>query len=352
MSACSSNKVLEPIATDTEQAKDPDENLTTLPSDTVMTEPSSSQTEEVTEPEPTETEPEPDIVPEGASPLFAKKLPIAVMINNTPSARPQSGLGQAKLIYQLLTEGRTTRFLMFTDVDQGILGPVRSARPAYLDLVTQYKALYTYAGNGRVIDASPVNSLIRRIDALGAAGSLFYRMSHRKAPHNLYIKAEAIYKFAEKRAPVALSMPLNGLSVKNAFTAPEGGVKANRIDYRFSAMGESFRYNEGKKKYIKYNGDTVLVDEQTRKAVEVGNVFLIHMPHGKMPNGVHNKVDWVGSGKALYFTGGRQYDVVWSKASHAAPMYFTLNGERLILNPGLMWVVVLDGQANNTVAIK
>ena len=309
----------------------------------VTVEPTTEPSTILTTPAPTETE------PDVSKYLFDKKIPIALMINNTASARPQSGLGQAKLIYQMMTEGRTTRLLMFTDVDEGVLGPVRSARPAYLDLVVQYNALYTYAGNGSVIGASPVNDLVRRVDALGAAGRLFYRMSHRKAPHNLYIKAESIYAFGEKRAPVELSEPLPGLMIREAFVQPDGGEEVARIDYRFNKPSESFRYDESKKMYTKYNGDVLLVDELTKEPVEVGNVFLIHVPHELMPNGVHIKIDWIGTGEALYFTGGKMYDVTWSKKSHSAPMVFELNGEKLVLNPGLTWIVVLDGQANRTV---
>ena len=32
--------------------------------------------------------------------------PLAVMINNAPAARPQSGLGQADMVYEVLAEGR------------------------------------------------------------------------------------------------------------------------------------------------------------------------------------------------------------------------------------------------------
>jgi hypothetical protein len=322
----------------------PDTSTTTS---SVTVDPTTEPTTIITTPAPTETEP--DATPTEAKHLFDKKVPIALMINNTASARPQSGIGQAKLIYQMMTEGRTTRLLMFTDVDEGVLGPVRSARPAYLDLVVQYNALYTYAGNGRVIEASPVNHLVRRVDALGAAGRLFYRMPHRKAPHNLYIKAESIYAFGEKRAPVELSEPLPGLMIRETFVQPDGGEEVARIDYRFNKPSESFRYDAGKKMYAKYNGEQLLVDELTKEPVEVGNIFLIYVPHNLMPNGVHIKIDWIGSGEALYFTGGKKYDVTWSKKSHNAPMVFELNGETLVLNPGLTWVVVMDGQANRTV---
>ncbi len=334
-------------------SSDPAETMpdtTTSLTTSTATSVTSESTPSPTTPAPTETEPE--VPPIEVKHMFEKKVPIALMINNQRNARPQSGLGQAKLIYQIMTEGRITRLLMFTDVDEGVLGPVRSARPAFLDLAVQYKALYTHAGNGRVIDASPVKRLVRRFDAQGAAGRLFYRMSHRKSPHNLYIKAESIYAFAEKKAPVTLSEPLPGLMIRDAFVQPEGGEDVKRIDYRFIKPTESFRYDESKKIYAKYNGDILLVDEITKEPVEVGNVFLIQVPHKKMPNGVHIKINWVSSGEALYFTGGKKYDVTWSKKSHSAPMVFKLNGEELVLNPGLTWIVVLDGQARKTVVFN
>ena len=69
-----------------------------------------------------------------------------------------------------------------------------------------------------------------------------------------------------------------------------------------------------------------------------------------MPNGVHVRL--IGQfGKALYYTGGQKYDVTWSKVSQCADG-FKLNGETLVLNPGLTWIVVMDGQASKTVAYK
>lgn len=41
----------------------------------------------------------------------ASARPLAVMINNAPTARPQSGLSQADIVYEVLAEGGITRLI-------------------------------------------------------------------------------------------------------------------------------------------------------------------------------------------------------------------------------------------------
>jgi hypothetical protein len=98
------------------------------------------------EPEPIpESEPEPDpdlFVAEGnVNPLTGlcdgisdealTRRPVAVMINNMIQALPQWGISQADIIYEMLAEGRITRFLaIFQDYSKiEKLASIRSARP-------------------------------------------------------------------------------------------------------------------------------------------------------------------------------------------------------------------------------
>ena len=292
--------------------------------------------------------------PEEAVLLFPDRYPFAFMINNVAAARPQSGLDKAKLIYQIMTEGRTTRLLLLTDAEEGIIGPVRSARPAYLDLVAQHQAFYSHAGNYSVVAASPVANDIRSLDALEEHYSMYYRTDHRKAPHNLYTKMENAYARAEKTySKIAPEEPVAGLYVHNNFVLPDDGEQVTEINYRFASLRESFKYDEEKNVYNKYNDSSVLVDEQTRENLEVANIIILHRPHSLMPNNVHNKIDWIDENvAATYLTGGRKYDITWEKSSHTDPIIYYLNGEELVINPGLTWIVVVDDRALNSVEYK
>jgi hypothetical protein len=323
------------------------EPLETEPTD-MTTVTTTAKTTALTTTAPTILQTDPPLI--AADFIFPGRFPVAFMINNTASARPQSGLDKAKLIYQMMTEGRTTRLLLLTDAEEGVIGPVRSARPAFLDLVAQHQAFYCYAGNYRVIEASSVVNDIRILDALKGHFGIFYRSDHRVAPHNLYTTMEKVYRAAERdRPPLMPNEPVEGLRAYHKFLPRDGGEAVTAVDYRFSGLSESFRYDPEKVCYFKYNNDTLLVDEQTKKALEIANIIILNRPHSLMPNGVHIKINWVDKGEAIYLTGGMKYDITWEKKSHTDPIVYRLDGEELIFNPGLTWVIVTDAQAQKSV---
>ncbi|MDK2599385.1 DUF3048 domain-containing protein [Bacillus stercoris] len=58
-----------------------------------------------------------------------ERRPVAVVVNNHPKARPQSGLSKADIVIEALAEGQITRFLaIFQSQMPETVGPVRSAR--------------------------------------------------------------------------------------------------------------------------------------------------------------------------------------------------------------------------------
>ncbi|NLC40143.1 MAG: DUF3048 domain-containing protein [Clostridiaceae bacterium] len=299
-------------------------------------------------PTPTTTEPPPPEI----DLLFPDRYPVAFMLNNSWEARPQSGLSRGKLIYQLMTEARVTRLLMVTDAEDGVVGPVRSARPAYLDLVAQHQAFYAHAGNFKVITASPVANYIRSLDALTGFYGMYYRTTHRVSPHNLYTNMETVYSWAEgSYGNIEPDKPVEGLKAYDVFVQPEGGEIAASLAYQYNVSKELFIYDETGGVYNKYNDGYTLADEQTGQALEIANIIVIYRPHGWMPNNVHIRVDWIAQGAgATYLTGGKKYAISWDKPSHTAPITYYLDGEELILNPGLTWILVVDDQALATIA--
>ena len=65
--------------------------------------------------------------------VWEKRRPLVVMIENHIDARPQSGLSQADVIYEVVAEGGITRFAsVFYCKDAPLIGPVRSARVYFI----------------------------------------------------------------------------------------------------------------------------------------------------------------------------------------------------------------------------
>ena len=118
---------------------------------------------------------------------------IAFKIDNNINARPQSGIQESDAMFEILVEGGMTRFLaFFYDKVSTYLGPIRSARPTDPTVVRPYGGILVVSG------ATP--GLLPQIRELGvpvlteqSAPSMF-RITDRKAPHNLYSDTELVRK--------------------------------------------------------------------------------------------------------------------------------------------------------------
>ena len=80
-----------------------------------------------------ETSSDPYVVVENNDPFYDEMVekqngrPVAVMSDNdTDAARPQIGLESAYMVYEIVVEGRATRFMaLFKDYDLEKIGPIR-----------------------------------------------------------------------------------------------------------------------------------------------------------------------------------------------------------------------------------
>src|SRR5690625_3665119 len=78
---------------------------------------------------------------------------VAVMVSNQIQARPQSGVSQADIVFEMLTEGNVTRYMaIFRSNPPEVVGPVRSAREYFFTLADSYDALYFYSGAANFVN--------------------------------------------------------------------------------------------------------------------------------------------------------------------------------------------------------
>lgn len=74
--------------------------------------------------------------------------PVVVSTDNDNSdARPQSGIGQADIVYEVPIEGGGSRYepIYFSKMPKQC-GPTRSARPYIVDIAREYKAVFVHNG--------------------------------------------------------------------------------------------------------------------------------------------------------------------------------------------------------------
>ncbi|HHT20665.1 MAG TPA: DUF3048 domain-containing protein [Tissierellia bacterium] len=277
-----------------------------------------------------------------ASLLFRDKRPIAIMINNHPDARPQAGWAHAKIAYEILVEGKMTRILLLSDADEGVIGPIRSARPAFFEITAEYRALYSHVGNFEYVAESPMLNYMVDWDEFSHGG--YFRSDHRYAPHNLYGTMEGVYASAE-----ASGVDLAGSEVlEDHFriydqpTDYTGGKPAETISFTYdNAQFLDYRYDEADQAYIKSINGIDVADENTGDVLKITNFIILERPHGKMPNGIHEYVDYLTPGKARLFIQGQEFELDYTKAASEEPMKFRLDGEELVFNPGFVFINVV-----------
>ena len=268
--------------------------------------------------------------------------PIAAMIDNHPFARPEAGLAQADIVYEALAEGGITRFmgLFFTRPAEAI-GPIRSARHYFIYWAAEYDAMYAHCGGYPEAYAALRETGVVDLDDLqGSPG--FWRSNNRAAPHNLYTSTEALRAEADRRGIKHDEGATAGLLLSE--DPKIEGEAATRITlfypYKYVVAWE---YDPAQGDYLRFTAGAAHVDQTTGEQLRGTNVVVLYMRNWFMAWDDAQDFQVTGSGRALYFTGGKVVEGKWSRAAIDQPTYYwDAAGERVTLREGgTTWIQVV-----------
>ncbi|MDR7389741.1 MAG: DUF3048 domain-containing protein [Armatimonadota bacterium] len=264
---------------------------------------------------------------------------LAVMVDHDPRARPQSGLASACLVYEIPIEARFPRLMaVFADAGPERVGPVRSVRPAFLQVAAELGAVVAHAGASepayRYIRTGPVPVLNEF-----SIPWPYWRDRSRRMPHNLYASLprlrEAVRRLGWDRQP-ATRVPPERLE----YRLPEGHAAAEVALPYPPGFEVRFVYRDGA--YERWVAGRLQLDDSGRPL----RVRTVVVQYARWRGWRAGRVDvsevgMVGSGEGFVLTGGVVVPVRWHKSSDLAPTAFTdLQGRGLIL-PGPVWVSVV-----------
>jgi hypothetical protein len=267
---------------------------------------------------------------------------IAVMVNNHPIARPQSGLHKADLVYEVLAEGDVTRFLaIFQSEYPEIVGPVRSARDYYIELAKGYNSLYIAHGNSPDAQELLENGYVDSLNGLRYDGTLFERVSFRKAPHNSYIQYKNILKGAEENHYDMNLTPksLTFLSEDELGTQPGEEAVNVSISYLDAPFSSSFKYDSSLQKYIRYSNGEQTVDYDSKQPVLVDNIFIVETEHTIIDDVGRREIDLTSGGRAYLLQKGKWTEVEWMNDEGRILPY--KNGVPVGFVPGKTWINII-----------
>lgn len=309
--------------------------------------------------------PEPEIpAPDGINPLTGLPMeqekerlrPVAVMFNNLKAAQPQLGISQADIIYEVPAEGGITRMLgVFQSLDGvGTLGSIRSSRPYYLELALGLDALYVHAGGSpeayKDISAWGVDNM----DGVngGSDAKIFWRDPERRKTmdyeHTLVTSGEKIQEYVTGHFRTEHK---DGYSYPQTFApdgTPSGGTDAKKITLKFSNYKTGvYEYDTSAGTYLVSQYGKAYTDGALNRQVSAVNVLVLETSISEIAGDTYGRlsVKLTGSGKGMYFCGGKGIPIQWSKADRSSPFCYQLeDGTPLTMGQGNSYVCIISSK--------
>lgn len=274
----------------------------------------------------------------------------AIMIENSPTARPQSGVDQAGVVFEAVAEGGITRFLtLYQDTTPTYVGPVRSVRPYYVRWLMGFDAAVAHVG-GSAQALQDIRTLgVKDLDQFHNP-SAYHRISSRSAPHNMYTSVQTLRDLSIQKG--FTTADYTGFARKKE--AKSAAPNATSIDFAISGAlyNAHFDYDPVTNSYKRSVGGQphMVVDQAgAQKQLTPKTVIALVMPKGSQ--GVYSTYGTVGEGQAFVFQDGVATLGTWSKPNDKANITFTdSSGAPLKLNPGQTWLTALG--APNSVTYK
>ncbi|WP_281884664.1 DUF3048 domain-containing protein [Paenibacillus sp. YYML68] len=279
--------------------------------------------------------------------------PFMVVVNNAPQARPQSGLSQADIVYEVLAEGEITRLigLFQSSSFEGPVGPVRSIRPYFISIGQGYKAIHVHAGGSPDGYSLLADERLAHLDEITNAGALFWRDKARKAPHNLYTSLSQLKEGAAKRglsqevaADPVYTFVQKDSDAQEAMSAQQ--VEATKLEVTFLVQSYrvSYTYEDATHLYKRAINEQPHVDLNTGEALSAANVVVLGTKHRVLDREGRRDVTLIGSGPAVLFQRGKARTVEWSRQHEDDPVRLYEQGREAALQPGQTHVLIVPDQ--------
>jgi Protein of unknown function (DUF3048) N-terminal domain/Protein of unknown function (DUF3048) C-terminal domain len=265
----------------------------------------------------------------------AERPVLGIMVENSPEARPQTGLDSAGIVFETPTEGGITRYLaLYQENMPEEVGPVRSLRVHFLDWLMGFDASVAHVGgNERSLE------LAESRDAKSLSqfkySEPYYRDDTRHAPHNMYVRTDDLRDLQKELEHGKSSF----LDIPHSDEAASQSPTATEITLPFSSKlyEVQFRYDPTGNSYARYLAGEPHTDNITKQAITVKNLVVLELePDNDAQAG------GLGSGRAFVFKNGEITEGRWQQSVFNQRIKITDNqGNEIPLNRGDTWYAAL-----------
>ncbi|MGH3650702.1 MAG: DUF3048 domain-containing protein, partial [Acidimicrobiia bacterium] len=287
-------------------------------------------------------------------PSLLDRRVLAVKIDNHPRATPQSGIEKADMVIEMMVEGITRFLSIWHESDSDYLGPMRSGRPTEAYLLPAFNEP-TFAISG---GQAWVQNLIRSFDIplIKELSEGTFRISSRRAPHNLYVDTLVLRETADAREypNEPPEEPLWDFG-----PMPSSATSASEVNIDFSGNTVIWTWDETAGLWLRtaYGEDSTYLDEDGNEQ-RIGMPVLVALyvePYTATPGGGQSGTNLpssrtTGSGQAYVFANGKVVEGTWERETETE--WYTLtdsSGETIEVSPGKVWVALVPSTRGLTI---
>lgn len=277
---------------------------------------------------------------------------VAVMIENHTASRPQSGLADAAIVYEAPVEANFTRFLALYPFKDYVhkIGPVRSARPYYLDWVEEYGApMYMHVGGSPEALEQIVQRDMFDVNEF-SYGWYFWRSKDRYAPHNTYTSSKlydaAWEKYGDKYDDYYVTSTWEYSDELDCVNGDENDplsacVEEVKITFALPSYITRWKYNTSTAQFDRYQTEGQHIDADGTPIV--ADTVIVQEVSSKVIDAIgRKKIGTLGLGAATIFANGTVTEGRWEKTSKTGKtMWYDDNNQPIPLKPGKIWIEVV-----------
>jgi len=265
----------------------------------------------------------------------------AAMIDNYTLPGLQFGLAEASLVFEAPVEGGITIFLAVYSLVKDIpkIGPIRSARPYFLDWAKEFNAFYLHVGGSPDALADIKEKNILDLNQY-FNGQYYWRDSSRKAPHNVFTSTELLrqVKIDQLKFKKTEETPFTPWLFKEKEGKERGSSTSTfvvlgetKVEWRYDRDSNTYeRYQEGKKQ-----------KDGSGQVIAVKNVAIIFTDITSIDEIDRQEIRTIGTGRALVLRDGREIAGSWEKKNFSSrTRFFGPDTKEIQFNPGVTWIEV------------
>ncbi|MEA3463704.1 MAG: DUF3048 domain-containing protein [Patescibacteria group bacterium] len=274
----------------------------------------------------------------------ANLCPVAVIIENHIDARPPAGLAQANLVFEAEAEGGITRFLAVFSLnaqEQNLkeIGPVRSARPYFIDWACELSALFIHCGGSPEALVKIIRENSFNLNEF-YQGDYFWRDKKKQAPHNIYISTDRINQYLSSQS--ANQGKFLSWQFKQDIALEERPLSSKiEIGFKNADFAVQWKYDRNNNDYLRYLAGEIHHDVSGRE-IRAKNVIIEYVKARIIDDELRLKMDYIGEGKAVVCFDGKCQKGIWQKKlSSSRTRFYNNDKEEFKFNAGTIWIEVV-----------